>query len=95
MLSPLPEHCGGFNHYRAALSIDIDQWKEDEGKQISTPTLVLWGKNDPVSPVPWTNGFDRVFTKLDLIFYPEWGTVWGNDTPRGGTAVEPIRCRPT
>jgi pimeloyl-ACP methyl ester carboxylesterase len=31
------------------------------------------GPSYPVSPVPWTNGFDRVFTKLDLIFYPECG----------------------
>jgi haloacetate dehalogenase len=64
---------GGFNHYRAALGADVDQWKLDAGRKIDTPTLVLWGENDPVSPVPWTKGFDRVFTNLDLKFYPECG----------------------
>jgi haloacetate dehalogenase len=72
---------GGFNHYRAALTLDVDQWKEDEGKQINTPTLVLWGENDPVSPVAWTNGFDRVFTKLKLIFYPECGHFIAEEHP--------------
>jgi haloacetate dehalogenase len=64
---------GGFNHYRAALGVDVEQWKQDEGKQISTPTLVLWGKDDPVSPPSWTNGFDRVFTQLEMILYSECG----------------------
>jgi pimeloyl-ACP methyl ester carboxylesterase len=41
----------------------------DQGAQ----TLVLWGEDNPVSPVQWTSGFDRVFTELDLIFYPECG----------------------
>jgi haloacetate dehalogenase len=72
---------GGFNHYRAALSLDPDQWKGDEGKQISTPTLVLWGEDDPVSPVQWTSGFDRVFTKLDLILYPECGHFIAEEQP--------------
>ena len=72
---------GGFEHYRAALSIDPHQWREDEGKQISTPTLVLWGEDDPVSPVYWTEGFDRVFSKLDLVFYPECGHFVAEEQP--------------
>jgi haloacetate dehalogenase len=72
---------GGFNYYRAALGMDLDQWKEDEGKQINTPTLVLWGEDDPVSPVSWTSGFDSVFTKLELILYRECGHFISEEHP--------------
>lgn len=64
---------GGFDHYRAALDVDPEQWKQDEGRMIDTPTLVLWGQNDPVSPPSWTRGFDSVFTNLDMKIYPECG----------------------
>jgi haloacetate dehalogenase len=73
---------GGFNHYRAALGVDVEQWKQDEGKQINTPTLVLWGKDDPVSPPSWTSGFDRVFTKLDMVLYPECGHFIAEEHPQ-------------
>jgi pimeloyl-ACP methyl ester carboxylesterase len=77
---------GGFNHYRAALSVDVDRWKQDAGTQINTPTLVLWGKNDPVSPAAWTNGFDQVFTDLDLIFYQECGHFIAEEHPEMAAA---------
>jgi haloacetate dehalogenase len=73
---------GGFNHYRAALSVDVDQWKRDEGRQINTPTLVLWGKDDPVSPPAWTTGFDRVFTNLDLFLYSQCGHFIAEEQPQ-------------
>jgi haloacetate dehalogenase len=73
---------GGFEHYRAALGADVDQWKHDKGKQIGTPTLVLWGENDPVSPAAWTEGFDRVFTNLEMVFYPECGHFIAEEQPR-------------
>jgi haloacetate dehalogenase len=73
---------GGFEHYRAALGADVDQWKQDAGKQIDTPTLVLWGRDDPVSPVAWTDGFDKVFTQLDMVHYPECGHFIAEEHPQ-------------
>lgn len=73
---------GGFNHYRAALGVDVDQWKLDEGRQIDTPALVLWGKDDPVSPLSWTTGFDRVFTNLEMFFYSQCGHFIAEEHPQ-------------
>jgi len=73
---------GGFNHYRAALGIDVEQWKQDEDKRVNTPTLVLWGKDDPVSPPAWTKGFDQVFTQLEMILYSECGHFIAEEHPQ-------------
>lgn len=73
---------GGFEHYRAALNADVEQWKQDAGRTISTPTLVLWGENDPVSPLAWTRGFERVFTQLDKVVYPDCGHFIAEERPR-------------
>lgn len=64
---------GGFDHYRAALDIDPGQWEHDVGRTIDTPTLVLWGKDDPVSLLKLTNGFERVFMNLDVKVYSQCG----------------------
>jgi len=72
---------GGFEHYRAALHADVDQWKQDTGRTISAPTLVLWGENDPVSPLGWTKGFESVFTRLDMVVYPECGHFIAEERP--------------
>jgi pimeloyl-ACP methyl ester carboxylesterase len=55
------------------LDIDPEQGKRDAGRTTDTPTLVLWGQNDPVSPLSWTRGLDSVFTNLDMKIYPECG----------------------
>lgn len=77
---------GGFEHYRAALGADVDQWKQDAGRQIDTPTLVLWGENDPVSPMAWTRGFDKVFSRLDMVVYPECGHFIAEETPQAAAS---------
>lgn len=72
---------GGFKHYRAALDVDPEQWKHDEGKVINTPTLVLWGREDPVSPLQWTEGFGRVFQNLDMRIYANCGHFVAEERP--------------
>lgn len=72
---------GGFDHYRAALNVDPEQWKPDVGRKIDTPTLVLWGEDDPVSLPSLTTGFNRVFTDVRMQFYPRCGHFIAEEKP--------------
>jgi haloacetate dehalogenase len=64
---------GACSHYQAALNEDTAQWVADVGKKISTPTLVVWGEDDPVSPTFYTDGYEQVFTNLNLQFFAQCG----------------------
>ncbi|MEE2698088.1 MAG: alpha/beta hydrolase [Pseudomonadota bacterium] len=64
---------GACAHYQAALNEDVSQWVADIGKKIFTPTLVIWGENDPVSPTFYTDDYGQVFKDLDLHFIPKCG----------------------
>ncbi len=64
---------GACAHYQAALNEDEAQWAADVGKRIATPTLVIWGEDDPCSPPFYTDGYDRVFTDMALRFVAQCG----------------------
>jgi pimeloyl-ACP methyl ester carboxylesterase len=53
---------GGFNCYRAAFRT-IGQNQPDDPK-IYVPTLVLWGTDDAVLPLAWSDKLDEYFTNL-------------------------------
>lgn len=73
---------GGFNHYRAAMNQDVPQWKEDEGKVLDVRMMVLWGRNDPVSPPEWTDGYPRAFSNMSLKFIDECGHYAHEEQPK-------------
>lgn len=64
---------GGCAHYQAALNEDEEQWAADVGKQITTPTQIIWGADDPCSPPYYTDGYHRVFTDILFHFIAECG----------------------
>jgi len=64
---------GGCAHYQAALNEDEAQWAADVGKTVETPTLVLWGAEDPCSPPFYTDGYDSVFLNMDFRFIDRCG----------------------
>lgn len=64
---------GACRHYMAALDEDDAQWAADVDKTITTPTLVIWGRDDRVSPPFYTEGYDRVFTDIDIRFLTPCG----------------------
>ena len=64
---------GGCAHYQAAMNEDVKQWASDVGKSISTPTLILWGANDPCSPPFYTEGYSEVFLNCQFHFIDECG----------------------
>ncbi|HIM25414.1 MAG TPA: alpha/beta hydrolase [Rhodospirillales bacterium] len=64
---------GGCAHYQAALNEDEAQWASDVGKKIGTPTLILWGEDDPCSPPYYTDGYHRVFTDSTFHFIAACG----------------------
>lgn len=64
---------GGCAHYQAALNEDEAQWAADVGKIVATPTQILWGQNDVVSPPLYTEGYDTVFTNMELHFIDKCG----------------------
>lgn len=59
---------GGCAHYQAALNEDVEQWADDIGKQIATPTQIIWGADDPCSPPYYTDGYHRVFSDIRFHF---------------------------
>ncbi len=64
---------GGCAHYQAALNEDEAQWAADIGKQITTPTQIIWGADDPCSPPYYTDGYHRVFTDIAFHFVARCG----------------------
>ena len=64
---------GACAHYQAALNEDEAQWAADVGKRITTPTLVIWGEDDPCSPPYYTDGYHRVFTDVAFRFVARCG----------------------
>ena len=64
---------GACAHYQAALNEDETQWAADVGKRITTPTLVIWGEDDPCSPPYYTDGYQRVFTDVTFRFVARCG----------------------
>ncbi len=64
---------GGCAHYQAALNEDEQQWAADVGKTVETPTLVIWGQDDVVSPPFYTEGYDEVFSDIDIRFVTPCG----------------------
>ena len=64
---------GGCAHYKAALNEDEAQWGDDVGKQIATPTQIIWGADDPVSPPAYSDGYHRVFTDIRFHFVADCG----------------------
>ncbi|TMC00429.1 MAG: alpha/beta hydrolase [Chloroflexi bacterium] len=56
---------GGFNCYRAAFR---GGWRLEGDPKIYAPTLVLWGDDDAVLPLPWSDKLSDFFT--DLTFKP-------------------------
>ena len=73
---------GACSHYQAALNEDTAQWVADVGKKISTPTLVVWGEDDPVSPTFYTDGYEQVFTNLNLQFFAQCGHFPQEEKPQ-------------
>ena len=73
---------GSCAHYQAALNEDAAQWAADVGKKILTPTLVIWGEDDPVSPTFYTDGYDQVFMNLDLQFFAQCGHFPQEEKPQ-------------
>lgn len=64
---------GGFNHYRAAGSEDVAQWAAVSARTIDTPSLVLWGREDPVNAVGYSDGLHRVLTDMRFRFIERCG----------------------
>ena len=64
---------GACAHYQAALIEDEAQWAADVGKRIITPTLVIWGEDDPCSPPYYTDGYQRVFCDVVFCFVARCG----------------------
>ncbi|MDD9877111.1 MAG: alpha/beta hydrolase [Magnetovibrio sp.] len=64
---------GGCAHYQAALNEDVAQWQADVGKIVTTPTLIVWGADDPCSPPYYTDGYHRVFTDNRFHFIDRCG----------------------
>ena len=62
---------GGFNCYRAAFRT-LGQGQGGD-PQIHAPTLVLWGENDSILPVAWSDKLGDTFTDLTFQTVPECG----------------------
>lgn len=73
---------GSINHYRAAMNEDPLQWKRDVGRKIDIPTLVMWGENDPVSPIEYSDGYHRVFTRMKFSPVAQCGHFIHEEKPQ-------------
>jgi pimeloyl-ACP methyl ester carboxylesterase len=62
---------GGFNCYRAAFRTIGRGLGGDP--QIKAPTLVLWGENDSILPLAWSDNLGEFFTNVTLQTVPECG----------------------
>ena len=62
---------GGFNCYRAMFRT-LGRGRQGDPK-IHAPTLVLWGENDSILPVAWSDKLRDFFTDLTLRTVPECG----------------------
>ena len=62
---------GGFNCYRAMLRT-VGRGQQGDPR-IEAPTLVLWGENDPILPVAWSDKLSEFFPNLTLRTVPECG----------------------
>ena len=62
---------GGFNCYRAMFRT-LGRGQQGDPK-IHAPTLVLWGENDSILPVAWSDKLPDFFTDLTLRTVPECG----------------------
>jgi pimeloyl-ACP methyl ester carboxylesterase len=51
----------------------VAQWAEDRGRTIDCPTLVLWGRNDPVNAPEYSDGYHRVLTNMHFRFIERCG----------------------
>lgn len=78
---------GGFNHYRASGHEDAVQWVEDRERTIDVPTLVLWGRDDPVNAPEYSDGYHRVLTAMSFRFIERCGHFPQEEQPEetGGT----------
>jgi haloacetate dehalogenase len=64
---------GGFNHYRAAGGEDVAQWRATQDRTIEAPSLVLWGRDDPVNVPAYGDGLHRVLTDMRFRFIERCG----------------------
>lgn len=68
---------GGFNYYRA-MGEDVAAFAAHATTRPTTPTLVIWGMDDPVLRPSLIEGFERCFTNLKVVriegcgHFPQW-----------------------
>ncbi len=70
---------GGFNCYRAAFRRGLSAGEGDP--KIHAPTLVLWGENDAVLPVAWSDRLGDFFPSLTFKRVPQCGHFMMRERP--------------
>jgi epoxide hydrolase 4 len=64
------------NYYRARFRYKNQLFRKDEGRQIQSPTLVIWGKNDRALGVEMTNGMEKHFANSFEIKFIDRCSHW-------------------
>ncbi len=62
-----------FGWYRATYEEETNPSARDTKDPILLPTVVRWGKRDPVKPAAWAEGIEQTFPDLDFRFVPGAG----------------------
>lgn len=59
---------GGFNWYRATADVRMQMIRDGAPKmeKITTPTRVLWGRDDPVLKSAWVEGLEDYFADVEI-----------------------------
>jgi len=64
------------NYYRARFRYKGQLFRKDEERQIQSPTLVIWGKNDRALGAEMTNGMEKHFANSFEIKYIDRCSHW-------------------
>ncbi len=62
-----------FGWYRASYEEETGPSARESEEPIDIPTVVRWGKLDPVKPPSWAEGIEETFPNLDFRFVPNAG----------------------
>ena len=72
---------GGFNFYRANLSITSQPWTLLDRTISDAPMTFLWGMGDPVVPSTTSNLIPQWYNNYTIEFFPESGHFMMAETP--------------
>lgn len=64
---------GGFNFYRANLSMTSNPWTPLDRTISDLPTTFLWGMGDPVVPSVWSNDVPLWYNNYTMEYVPDGG----------------------